>query len=148
VNPIDEPLCSWANAEKKNLKYVYIIHAHGNIAIFSILGLDQYTVGSTISIFVPSSLRSPKISGHIACFTFQYFVHFSHFFSIDSRMYVFIRVTNNSQWLQSWSENLEKERGKWRTINILLYNESGFNQVNRLFVNILLEYEYIQIESL
>jgi hypothetical protein len=103
--------------------------------IFSILGQNQYTVISSSH----SSLRSPKISEHNACFTFQYFANFLRD-DIDTSVAVFIRVITNSRWLQLWTESLEKGRGKWRTVKVLLDNENGLDQVNRLFVKICFEY--------
>ena len=115
---------------------------HANIAYFSILGLNQYTVRSKIHNYYSrptlSALRSPFIYEHNACFTFQYYETSIGYYS-DSRVSVFIRIANNSQLLPLWTKDIHEERGKWRTIKILLAHQSGFNQVNRLFVNILFE---------
>ena len=101
--------------------------------IFSLLGLNQYAVRSD-DYHHSSILRSPKISERNACFTFQYSATSFGDYG-KSRMFVLIRVANNSQLLPLWTESVYDEREEWRTINILLAHKSGMKQVNRLFVN-------------
>ena len=114
-----------------------IVHARANSAYCSILGLNQYTLRSkTYTYYYPSTLRSPNIYEHSACFTFQYYETSIGYYGY-SRLSVSIRITNNHQLLPLWIKNIREERGKWRKIKILLAHQSGFNQVNRLFVNIL-----------
>ena len=107
------------------------------LLIFSMLGLNQYTIrndGDTLP-----TLRSPKISEHNACFTFQYAATSDGGY-IESRTFVFVRMANNNQSLPLWTNDAKDERGEWRTVNILLSHKSGINQVNRLFVKILFEW--------
>jgi hypothetical protein len=112
---------------------------NGNIAyFFHIIGLNQYTIrndGDSLP-----TLRSPKISEHNACFTFQYAATSNGDGYSESRTFVLVRIANNNQSLPLWTNNAKDERGEWRTVNILLSHKSGINQVNRLFVKILFEW--------
>ena len=99
------------------------------ILFFSFLDLNQYTVKSTVRR--PTTLTSPKIFHHKACFTFQHFVPYTSNYW-DSEIFVFARNASNEQLLPFWKNDVYHERGKWHTIKILLNLESGFDKVNRL----------------
>jgi hypothetical protein len=94
-------------------------------------------------------LRSPHISEHNACFTFQYSANLvNDGYYGKNRVFVFIRDANNGQLLPSWAKNVYDETGEWRTVTILLAHKSGFNQVNPLFVKILFEPNLCIVENL
>ena len=95
----------------------------------SLLGLNQYTVESTGSRL--TTLTSPRIFQHKACFTFQYFAASTRYYR-DSKVFVFARNASNKQLLPFWRANLYHDREKWHTIRILLDLESGFDMVSRL----------------